>query len=71
MLLNGIVWAIISDPHKSIDIGELLICGAGRFKRFYCIYIYIYIYIYTVCIIVKFSPRLSIRRDEKKITLNT
>ena len=50
---NWIVWAIIWDPNKAIDIGEWLICVGGRLKMLYCMYIYmhtdiyIYIYMYT------------------------
>ena len=43
---SGIVWTIVWDPNKAIDIGESLIFGVGRLERFYCIYIYIYIYSY-------------------------
>ena len=34
---NNIVWAIVWDPNKAIDIGEWLICGGSWLKRFYCI----------------------------------
>ena len=39
---NGIVWVILWDPNKTIDIGEWSICGAGRLERFYCIHINVY-----------------------------
>ena len=33
---NGVVWAIIWDANKAIDIGEWLICGGGGLERVYC-----------------------------------
>ena len=41
---NRIVWVIVWDVNKTIDIGEWLIYGGGWIERYYCIYIYIYIY---------------------------
>ena len=35
---NGIAWAIIWDPNKTINIEEWWICGGGWLKRFYCSY---------------------------------
>ena len=38
---NGIVWAILWDPHKAIDIGEWSLGGDGRLEKFYySLYIY-------------------------------
>ena len=33
-LYNGIVWAIVWDPNKAIDIRELSICRGGWLDRF-------------------------------------
>ena len=30
---NGIVWTIVLDPYKGIDIGEWLMCGGGWLER--------------------------------------
>ena len=48
---NCIVWVIVWDPNKAIDIGEWSISGGCLLERFYRnpdIYIYIYIYIYSL-----------------------
>ena len=42
---KGIVWVLVWDPNKAIDIGEWSICGGDRLKRRYSIYMYIYTYI--------------------------
>ena len=39
-LYNGIVWAILWDPNKAINIGEWSTCGGGHLERFYCTCIY-------------------------------
>ena len=39
-----IVWTIVWDPKKAIDIRRWSVGGGGRLERFYCICIYIYIY---------------------------
>ena len=33
---NGILWAIVRDANKAIDIGDWSICEDGRLERFYC-----------------------------------
>ena len=37
---HGIIWAIICDLNKTIDIGEWSICGGMRLESFHCVYIY-------------------------------
>ena len=33
---NGIVWEVVWDSNKSIDIGEWSICECDRIERLYC-----------------------------------
>ena len=42
---NGILWAIVWDPNKVINIGEWVMCGGGWLERFYCM-------LYILCIII-------------------
>ena len=30
---NGMAWAVIWDPNKTIDIGKWSICGVGQLKE--------------------------------------
>ena len=39
---SGIIWMVIWDPNKAIDIGEWSICGGGRLQRFCCKYMPVY-----------------------------
>ena len=36
---NGIVWTVIWDPNKAINIEKWLVCGDGRLVRFYYTYV--------------------------------
>ena len=35
---HSIVWVVVWDSNKVIDIGEWSICGGGRLERFYCMF---------------------------------